>query len=82
MFIQTGKHYNLEAAYHKYERSIKSLQIDFLTAIRLPALLFEFCRILEAYGSFESALKTYGKILSAFPNFKGEQFLLIYHVDV
>jgi tetratricopeptide (TPR) repeat protein len=71
MFIQTEQHHHLENAYHKYERSIKTLTVDFLTAIRLPALLFEFSKVLENYGSFESALKTYGKILTAFPNFKG-----------
>lgn len=71
MFIQTEQHHHLENAYHKYEHSIKSLTIDFLTAIRLPAILFEFSRVLENYGSFESALKTHGKILTAFPSFKG-----------
>lgn len=71
LFLLTQKHYHLEAAYHKYERSIKNLPIDFLTAIRLPSILFEFCRLLECYGSFESALMTYGKILASFQNYKG-----------
>lgn len=71
LFLQTHQHYHLEAAYHKYERSIKNLPLDFLTAIRLPNILFEFCRLLECYGSFDSALMTYGKLLASFQNYKG-----------
>lgn len=71
MFLLTHQHHHLEAAYHKYERSIKNLPLDFLTAIRLPSILFEFCRLLESYGSFESALQTYGKILASFQSYRG-----------
>jgi tetratricopeptide (TPR) repeat protein len=71
LFLLTHQHYHLETSYLAYEKSIKNLPIDFLTAIRLPNILFEFCRLLESYGSFESALMTYGKILASFQTYRG-----------
>jgi len=71
LYLQTQSHYHLEAGYRHYRNCVETMGADLFTMIKLPKVLFEFAKLLEAYGAFESALELYSKILSGYPNFRG-----------
>ncbi len=71
LFLITNSHYHLESAYRHFQNSIERLPVDLTTMFKLPAILFEFGRMLELYGSFEAAMDLYSRILTNFPNYRG-----------
>ena len=71
LFLITTAHYHLESAYRHFQNSIERLPVDLTTMFKLPAILFEFGRMLELYGSFEAAMDLYSRILTNFPNYRG-----------
>lgn len=71
LFQSTHLHSYLESAYAHYENAINTMSANLFTMFKLPNLLLEFGQVLEFYGSFESALEVYARIITNFPNFRG-----------
>eukprot|EP01041_Mallomonas_annulata_P002135 gene2135-4165_t len=77
LFNITHLHIYLEKAYDHYQNSVSTMIMDMYAMFKLPETLLEFGRVMEQYGSFESALELYTRILTNFPN-SGRYFDAMY----
>jgi tetratricopeptide (TPR) repeat protein len=68
LFHSNHLHYHLEHGYQYYTNAINTIKVDLSIVWQLPGLLFEFGRILEYYGAFESAIEIYHQLLTVFPH--------------
>lgn len=71
MYLATNDYDMLVTSHEEYEDAMINLTVDLSAMLRLPPVMMEHARVLEFYGSFDSALEVYGKVLTNFPTFKG-----------
>ena len=70
----------VEAAYHHYTNAIQKMDI-FISIARLPGVLHEFAVMLEEFGSFDTALELYKRVLVQCPYYRG-YFEVLYRTIV
>ena len=56
LYLQSKNHYHLESGYKHYKNCIETMGADLYAMIKLPKILYEFGKLMEAYGAFQSAL--------------------------
>lgn len=71
LYLATNDYDMLVTSHEEYEDAMANLTVDLSAMLRLPPVMMEHARVLEFYGSFDSALEVYGKVLTNFPTFKG-----------
>lgn len=71
MYFVTRDRLYLHHAYNFYQVSIETMKFDIYAMFRLPMVLHEFGEVMEHYGAFDAAMKTYSKIVTNFPNYRG-----------
>ncbi|RYH17038.1 hypothetical protein EON65_29190 [archaeon] len=81
IFLSTGEHSHLETSYKHYQFAVDYIQANLVAMFKLPALLLDYARVLEYYGSFETSMSVYSQILTRFPNFTG-YFTALYRTAV
>ena len=70
LYKASMSHQYLKRAYVHYQNTVDKMHA-FASIVELPGILFEFCWMLEEFGSFQAAADMYSKILSNFQSYRG-----------
>ena len=72
LYYQTRDRHYLSHSYYYSQRGVETMCYDLYAMFKLPEVLQFFGRVMEHYGAFEAAMEVYNKVLSNYPNYKGE----------
>lgn len=72
MYYSTREREYLSSSYHYSQRGVETMNYDLYAMFQLPEVLQFFGKVMEHYGAFEAAMEVYNKVLSNYPNYRGE----------
>jgi hypothetical protein len=70
-YISRNRDY-LNYSYYYSQRGIETMEYDLYAMFKLPEVLQFFGRVMEHYGAFEASMQVYNKILTNYPNYRGQ----------